>query len=52
MDRSRPGGEATFARAIEEAAGAWPDEAYPDMRTDRDIDRWLAEVRGPAREEA
>jgi Arc/MetJ-type ribon-helix-helix transcriptional regulator len=40
------------AAAIEEAAGAWPDEAYPDMRTDQDIDRWLAEVRGPAPEEA
>ncbi len=34
------------AIAIEESAGAWRDEDYPDMATDEDIDRWLAELRG------
>ena len=34
------------AAAIEESAGAWQDEAYPDMATDADIDRWLVGLRG------
>ncbi|GEM_PF-742640 len=34
------------AAAIEESAGAWQDENYPDMATDEDIDRWLTELRG------
>lgn len=34
------------AAAIEESAGAWRDEDYPDMATDADIVRWLAELRG------
>jgi predicted transcriptional regulator len=33
--------------AIEEAAGCWSDEAHPDMKTEGDIDRWLAELRRP-----
>ncbi|MBN1937083.1 MAG: hypothetical protein JW934_20665 [Anaerolineae bacterium] len=37
------------AAAIDESAGAWRDDAYADMSTDADIDRWLAEVRGPPR---
>jgi hypothetical protein len=32
--------------AIEEAAGLWKDEDYPHLRTEADIDRWLAELRG------
>ena len=36
------------AAAIEESAGAWRDADYADMTTDDDIDRWLAELRGPA----
>jgi FPC/CPF motif-containing protein YcgG len=31
--------------AIEEAAGCWSDEDHPELRTDEDIDRWLAEIR-------
>lgn len=38
------------AVAIEESAGAWRDEDYPDMITNADIDRWLAELRGPTDE--
>jgi Arc/MetJ-type ribon-helix-helix transcriptional regulator len=34
------------AAAIEESAGAWRDEDYPEMATDEDIDRWLIELRG------
>jgi hypothetical protein len=36
------------ATALEEAAGAWPDEDYPDLETEEAIDRWVAELRGPA----
>lgn len=36
------------AVALEESAGAWRDEDYPDMATEGAIDRWLAELRGPA----
>lgn len=30
--------------AIEEAAGCWSDEVHPVMKTEEDIDRWLAEL--------
>ena len=36
------------ATAIEEAAGAWQDEDYPDLGTEEAIDRWVAELRGPS----
>jgi hypothetical protein len=32
--------------ALEESAGAWSDQNHPEMRTDEDIDRWLADLRG------
>ncbi len=32
--------------ALEEAAGCWGDEDHPELQTDEDIDRWLAELRG------
>jgi hypothetical protein len=31
--------------ALQETAGAWSDENHPEMLTDEDIDRWLAELR-------
>ena len=31
---------------LEETAGAWKEEDYPEMRTPEDIDRWLATLRG------
>jgi hypothetical protein len=31
--------------ALEETAGAWSDHNHPEMRTDEDIDRWLADLR-------
>jgi metal-responsive CopG/Arc/MetJ family transcriptional regulator len=31
--------------ALEETAGAWSDQHHPEMRTDEDIDRWLADLR-------
>lgn len=31
--------------ALEETAGAWPDERYPEMSSDEDIDRWLSDLR-------
>ena len=31
--------------ALEEAAGAWTDEAHPELATDADIDRWLKDLR-------
>jgi hypothetical protein len=31
--------------ALEETAGAWSDQNHPEMRTDEDIDRWLADLR-------
>jgi hypothetical protein len=41
------------AAAIEASAGAWRDEDYPDMACEATMDRWLAELRGPAyREDA
>ncbi len=33
------------ANAIEESAGIWRDEDYPEMKTDEDIDAWLKELR-------
>lgn len=30
---------------LDETAGAWTDANHPEMRTDEDIDRWLAELR-------
>jgi len=36
--------EEQFA-ALEEAAGCWGDDDHPELRTDEDIDRWLAELR-------
>jgi hypothetical protein len=37
------------AAALEEAAGAWRDEDYPDLEAEEAIDRWVAELRGPDR---
>ncbi|QLQ08016.1 MAG: hypothetical protein HZY76_19815 [Anaerolineae bacterium] len=31
--------------ALEESAGAWPDERYPELHDDAAIDRWLTELR-------
>ena len=31
--------------ALEETAGAWPDEKYPELSSEEDIDRWLMDVR-------
>ena len=31
--------------ALEESAGAWTDENHPEMLTEADIDRWLAQLR-------
>jgi Arc/MetJ-type ribon-helix-helix transcriptional regulator len=31
--------------ALEETAGAWSDQNHPEMHTDEDIDRWLADLR-------
>lgn len=38
--------------ALEESAGAWSDERHPELKTDADIDRWLAEIRGSWRPDA
>jgi Arc/MetJ-type ribon-helix-helix transcriptional regulator len=32
--------------AIEESAACWKDEDHPELKTDEDIDGWLAELRG------
>lgn len=32
-------------RVLEETAGIWSDEDYPEFATDEDIDRWLRELR-------
>ncbi len=34
------------AEAIEEAAGSWTDEKYPELLTTEDIDNWLKALRG------
>jgi hypothetical protein len=31
--------------ALDESAGAWSDEKYPDMQGDEGVERWLAELR-------
>lgn len=31
--------------ALEESAGAWPDESYPEMQDGAAIDRWLVDMR-------
>ena len=36
--------------ALDETAGAWTDAAYPEMRTEADIDHWLAQLRGSWRQ--
>ena len=36
--------EETLA-VLEETAGIWADEKYPEFATDKDIDRWLRERR-------
>ena len=30
---------------LEETAGIWSDENYPEFATDKDIDHWLRELR-------
>jgi hypothetical protein len=34
-----------FAKAWDEAAGAWSDEDYPHLKTAEDIDRWVRNLR-------
>lgn len=31
--------------ALEETAGVWPDERYPKLSTEENIDRWLGDLR-------
>jgi hypothetical protein len=38
------------AAALEASAGAWRDQDYPDLDSEQEIDRWLAGLRGPARD--
>ena len=33
-------------RAARNAAGAWKDEDHPELQTDEDLARWIAEIRG------
>jgi len=33
--------------AVKEAAGTWSDEDYPELNTEADLERWVAEIRGP-----
>ncbi|MEJ5197789.1 MAG: hypothetical protein WHX53_02590 [Anaerolineae bacterium] len=35
---------------LDEAAGAWSDANHPEMATEEDIDRWLAELRSSWRQ--
>ena len=35
-----------LAAALDETAGLWKEEDYPDLKTGADIDRWIAELRG------
>ncbi|MEE8389691.1 MAG: hypothetical protein V3S14_02695 [Anaerolineae bacterium] len=37
--------EAETLAVLEETAGIWSDEDYPEFATDKDIDRWLREFR-------
>ncbi len=39
----RPAVEEQLA-ALDETAGAWTDENHPDLKTDEEIDRWLANL--------
>lgn len=32
--------------ALEETAGCWSDENHPDLKSDEEIDGWLADLRG------
>jgi metal-responsive CopG/Arc/MetJ family transcriptional regulator len=36
--------------ALDETAGIWTDAAYPEMRTEADIDYWLTQLRGSWRQ--
>ena len=36
--------------ALDETAGVCPDASYPEMRTEADIDHWLAQLRGSWRQ--
>ncbi|MCI0576755.1 MAG: hypothetical protein L0332_11260 [Chloroflexi bacterium] len=41
------------AQAVDEAAGAWSDEAYPELSDNTAIETWLAKLRsGWQRQEA
>jgi hypothetical protein len=33
------------AQAVDEAAGIWQDDDYPELGNDRNIDQWLAQLR-------
>jgi len=33
--------------AVKKAAGTWSDEDYPELKSDADLERWLAEIRHP-----
>jgi metal-responsive CopG/Arc/MetJ family transcriptional regulator len=33
------------AQVVDEAAGAWQDEAYPELDSDEKIEEWLAQLR-------
>jgi hypothetical protein len=33
------------AQAVDEAAGIWQDDDYPELGNDRKIDEWLAQLR-------
>ena len=37
--------------AIEEGAGLWGDERYPEFKTSEDMNRWLKNLRGSTRVE-
>ncbi|MCL0098338.1 hypothetical protein M1O16_00510 [Dehalococcoidia bacterium] len=53
-ERSRVIVEATAARlallrqqeAVKQAAGTWSDEDYPQLNSESDLERWVAEIRG------
>ncbi len=34
-----------FLKALEETGGAWTDEQHPDLRTRRDMERYIGEKR-------
>ena len=33
------------AQAVDEAVGAWQDDAYPELNNDEKIEEWLAQLR-------